>query len=115
MQSSGDSPGGAGLVLVLVAHAAGGLDVEVAVQLVDQHQVDVEFATVQLQTQVAQALHLQQRTLQGVHRRHLDTGEDKKKHPSHTHTHTCQELHIHLNPAVFPNTTRCTPPLRGFD
>lgn len=43
-------------------------------QLVNQHQVDVELAHVQLQTQVAQALHLQQRALQGVHGRHLCTG-----------------------------------------
>lgn len=87
----GGSPSGARLLLVLVAHAAGGLDVEVTVQLVDQHQVDVEFAAVQLQTQVAQALHLQQRTLQGLHGGYLDTEEDNV--PSHTRTHLSAAPH----------------------
>lgn len=58
-------------VPVLVSQSARGLDVEVTVQLVDEHQVDVELFAVELQTQISKSLHLQQGALQRVHRRHL--------------------------------------------
>lgn len=59
------------LVSVLVSQSAGGLDVEVPMKLVNEHQVDVELLAVELQPQVSQPLHLQQGALQGLHRRHL--------------------------------------------
>lgn len=58
-------------VPVLVSQSAGGLDIEVTMKLVDEHQVDVELLTVKLQSQVSKSLHLQQGALQGLHRRHL--------------------------------------------
>lgn len=59
------------LVPVLVSQSAGGLDVEVPMKLVNEHQVDVELLAVELQPQVSESLHLQQGALQGLHRRHL--------------------------------------------
>lgn len=40
-------------------------------ELINEHQVDVELLTVELQSQVSKSLHLQQGALQGLHRRHL--------------------------------------------
>lgn len=47
------------LVPVLVSQSAGGLDVEVPMKLVNEHQVDVELLAVELQPQVSESLHLQ--------------------------------------------------------
>lgn len=46
-------------VLVLVSQPARGLDVQVSVQLIDEHEVDVELLTVELQAQISKPLHLQ--------------------------------------------------------
>lgn len=56
-----------GPVLAALPHAVGGFDVEVPVQLVDQHQVQVHLLAVQLQPQVTQPLDLQEGTFQGIH------------------------------------------------
>ncbi|TNN49390.1 hypothetical protein EYF80_040402 [Liparis tanakae] len=53
------------------ALATRGLDVEVSVQLINEHQVDVELLAVQLQAQVSEPLHLQQGAFQGLHGGHL--------------------------------------------
>lgn len=56
-----------GSVLAALPHAVGGFDVEVPVQFVDEHQVQVHLLAVQLQPQVTEPLHLQEGTLQGIH------------------------------------------------
>lgn len=54
-------------VLVLVSQATRGLDVEMSVQLVDEHEVDVELLAVELQPQISKPLHLEQGSFQGLH------------------------------------------------
>lgn len=54
-------------VLVLVSQATCGLDVEMSVQLINEHKVEVKFLAVELQTQVSKPFHLQQRAFQGLH------------------------------------------------
>lgn len=53
-------------VLVFVSQPTCGLYVEVSVQLINEHKVDVELLTVKLQAQISKPLHLQQGALQGV-------------------------------------------------
>lgn len=54
-----------------MSQPARGLDIQVSVQLVDEHEVDVELLAVELQAQVSESLHLQEGAFQGLHGRHL--------------------------------------------